>query len=96
MLGLVMCRVLILGQMFLPFGAPADQGNAAPATQPTTQATTQPAGEMAASTEAFLRELATGSKQLTLQEVLDPEFWRRLLLQLAMEMISLVPRVMVA
>jgi hypothetical protein len=42
---------------------------------------------MAVSSEEFLRQLATGKKQLSLEEVLDPEFWRQLLLQLAMEAI---------
>lgn len=94
MLGLILCKVLILGQMMLPTTGAAEPGQVA-ATQPTTQPTTQPVGWAAAS-EEFLQQLATGKRQLSLIEVLDPEFWRRLLLELTMQTIALVPRVLVA
>jgi len=87
MIAAIVCQVLLLGQAGpLPIDAAAA---ASPA--PTSQPTTQEAGS-----EKKGGVLDLTSRRVTITEVLDPMFWRQVVAALAVEAISLVPRIIVA
>jgi len=66
-------------------------GVAHAAATPATQPATQPS-----EAQLDLLKITSGEQRLTLDQVLSPEFWRSVLSTLTLEIISLVPRVVVA
>jgi small conductance mechanosensitive channel len=104
MLGMMVCRVLVLGQLLVGPGGngAAPDAGAAPATQPTTQPATQPAamqreGLLDVFGKTRLGKLARGEGEpLTIDDLKQPAFWIDTIKELIVATVGFIPRLIVA
>lgn len=98
MLGLIVCKLLLIGQLMVP-GAANPPADAAPAaTQPTTApATAGKEGLLDVFSKTRLGKLAMGdSEPLTIEDLKQPGFWIDTIKELIVATVGFIPRLIVA